>query len=218
MKRLSLAAAILLLSTAMTGCGQGQFANPFAVTLNVTMTPAQLELTPGQTKSTTVTVKEDASTITGYTLNVDAPTGLKVDRNGPVLTVSALPDTPPGLYPAIVTASVTGGSGSGVLNVNVTPAPTKTYTATLTPSTLTMKPGQSRVISVAFTQDPGYTGTPVVIGIENGERLDAKMVAGNSIQLTATNTPPGTYVVTVITSDGTKTTRLNLTVTVEAGA
>lgn len=213
MKRLALS---VVLAAALTGCGQGQFANPFAVKLDVTLTPAALTLTPGETKSTTVSAKDEGANVTGFDVTATAPNGLSVRTNGPLVYVTAAADAAPGTYPAVVTASVPGGSGTGILNVTVSPAPVPTYHPTLSETTLTLQQGQAHTISAAFTTDPGYTRHPIVVDVENGEQLNAKVSGLNSVLLApSASTVPGTYVLTVVTSDGISEQRLNATVKVE---
>lgn len=213
MKRLLLAVA---LASALTGCGQGQFANPFAVKLAVTLTPATLALTPGETKSTTVSAKDEGANVTGFDVTAKVPDGLTVRTNGPLVYVTAAPNVAPGLYPATITASVPGGSGTEILNVNVAAAPVPTFHATLSESAVTLKQGTSHTVSAAFTTDPGYTRHPIVVDVENGEQLNAKVTGFNSVLLSpTTDTVPGTYVITIVASDGLTEQRLNATVKVE---
>lgn len=216
MKRLLLATTTALLAGTLTGCGQGQFANPFAVQLEVTLTPSAIELVPGEVKTATVSVKDAGVTLTKFDVSPHAPEGITVQANGPVLSIRAAPGTRPGLYPTAVTASVPGGSGRGLLNVTVKESAAPSYTATLSEDEITVKQGEARTVSVAFTRDVGYTQTPTITRIEEGEALNARVSGNNTVILNTTkDTTPGTYVLTVRTSDGHTERVMNLTVTVE---
>lgn len=218
MKRLLLATTALLAGT-LTGCGQGQFANPFAVQLEVTLTPSALEIAPGELKTATVTAKDAGVTVTKFDVTTTPPEGITVEANGPVLYVRAAPGTRPGLYPTAVTATVPGGSGRGVLNVTVKAAVAPSYTAALSEDEVTLKQGETRSVSVAFTRDAGYTRTAAITQIEGGEALQASVSGNNTVVLNAAkDTTPGTYVLTVRTNDGQTERTMNLTVTVEGAS
>lgn len=219
MKRLLLATTTALLAGTLTSCGQGQFANPFAVQLEVTLTPNALEVMPGEVKTATVTAKDAGVAVTKFGVTTSPPEGIKVEVNGPVLYVSAAPGTRPGLYPTVVTASVPGGNGRGVLNVTVKEAVTPSYTAALSEEEVTITQGDARTVSVAFTRDAGYTRTPTITRIDGGDALRARVSGSNTIVMNASqDTTPGTYVLTVRTSDGQTEQAMNLTVTVEGAA
>ncbi|MBZ9714434.1 hypothetical protein [Deinococcus multiflagellatus] len=207
-------ALALLFGLLTTGCGQGQFANPFAVSLKVTATPATLELVAGEAKTVTVSASDGDATMTSFDVSTAAPKGLSVAGNGPVLTVTSTRETPAGLYPVAVNVTVPNGGGSSVLPVRVLPNPTPTYSAALTQTAATIVQGSDLVVSVIITRQSGYQRTPQVMRVSGGEALNAS-VQGNSVHLRPTlSTTPGTYALSVEVSDGDVDHHLALTVTV----
>ena len=215
MRRLStvLLPAALLLSS----CGTGAFSDPFTQTIEVTLNPSAVTLTPGNATRVQVTGKVSGTTDAVTGLNITAreiPAELTVTPSTGALTVTARSGAAAGTYSVPLAITTTGGRGSAVLAVTVTPTTRTPYTIKAL-SALTMQPGQQRRISVVPDRG-GELATDVHITSVTGALTVTRDSdpLGFTISTAATQTP-GSYVLQVTTSDGTQTVNTPLTVTVE---
>ncbi|GGR12824.1 hypothetical protein GCM10008957_27210 [Deinococcus ruber] len=212
---------LLLLGSALalTACGSGPdspFANPFTQSIQVTLNPSSVTLSPGATTQVQVTGTANGSAVTGLNITAaDVPTGLTLTPSTGQITVAASTTLHPGTYAVPLQVTAPGGQGSAQLAITVK-APD--YSVAFSGNPISLAAGSSVRVSLTATQNGANAPLVHVVKVTGALNvtLDQDPV-GFTVSVPGNQTL-GAYVLQVTTSDGITTRVDPLTVNVTEAA
>ena len=210
--------AALVMTTAASGRLQASAKADFSLSTSPTTSSAQ----QGQTATYTVTEQKLNSFNSSVGLTAgNLPAGVAAafspqtldTKTSSTLTLTVGAATSPGTYPGV---TVTGSSGSLSHQLTVTlvvsAAPSATFTLGITPSSVTMLPGNTAVYSVTTSAVNGFTG-PIALSLTGSPAGATTTFSPSAVPVGSTstlqvatknNTGGGNYTLTVTGTSGSR--------------